>query len=125
MSNKYPHYHTFVWEYGCKKMKILESSEKILTIFGLCTHKHQNRLAVLQSNCLLLIVFTVVTYFQYSIVKFIVDHVKSYVELNRPFYQIIACVTIYFSLITIFLQRNKVRKIIDDLQAIVNNKSEC
>lgn len=103
-------------------MKILQLNQKVLILFGLCTHagsvSFRQKLRYNLSTSTFVICYAYL--FLYPTIKFILEKIGDYSEYNWGIYQLCAITQVLLLLITVSVNKAKVREVIDELQKIVD-----
>lgn len=103
-------------------MKILQFTEKMLMLLGLCTRKNnESFLSGLRYTFSTFSIIAVHSYFlTFFSIKYIFEHLGDYSEYNFAVFQIIAGTSICASVVLFAIKRNKVRHVIDTIQELIN-----
>lgn len=106
-------------------MKIFEVNEKILISIGLCVQEkaHNSFRRNLQYNCLLIFFLLEFLWVSYASALYIMEYYPNFIEYNFAMVSFVGGVVFIFSILSIFLQKGKVRIVIDKLRGIID-KSE-
>lgn len=105
-------------------MKIFEFNEKILIPLGLCadnvSHHKIGRFKKIQYFCTPMLFLIIFFCDAYMSAWYVLEHFDNFSKYNFALVTLGGAVSHIFSILSLYLHNNAVRRVIDDFQAIVN-----
>lgn len=106
-------------------MKILSINQKILIFLGLCTPNE--KISALQHFRYAITPLIIIIFYTYVFAgpsaRYVIENLGDYYEYNWAVYQFVASLQIFCVIISVAINKAKVREIYNELQEIIN-KSE-